>query len=116
MSQVMLLVLIAVAAAAIDEESQTIYDNEVIVDARGWRGAAGWIIFVAGVALITEGIVLLLRFLNFKFFNNSYSIFGGLVRKSIDFTKLPIAIHTIGYYEVCTGRDWPVYWLYHNWN
>ena len=78
----MLLVVIAVAAAAIDEESQTVNDGDVIVDARGWRGAAGWIIFVAGLALITEGIMLLLRFLNPKCFNNSYGVFGGLVRKA----------------------------------
>ena len=89
----MLLVLIAVAAAAIDEESQTVYDDGVIVDARGWRGAAGWIIFVAGVALITEGIMLLLRFVNPKCFNNSYGVFGGLVRKPTDCIHL-YTIHT----------------------
>ena len=103
----MLLVLIAVAAAAIDEESQTVYDysynyrynyrynynDDVIVDARGWRGAAGWIIFVAGVALITEGIMLLLRFVNPKCFNNSYGVFGGLVRNPTDCIHL-YTIHT----------------------
>ena len=78
----MLLVLIAVGAATIDEESQVITDG-VILDASGWRGAAGWIIFVAGVALITEGILLLLRFLNPKCFNNSYGVFGGLVRTEL---------------------------------
>ena len=71
--QVMLLVLIAVAAATIEEESEI----------TGWRGAPGWIIFVSGVSLITEGIMLLLRFLNPKCFNNSYGIFGGLVRELI---------------------------------
>ena len=79
----MLLVLIAVAAATIDEESEEIYDNGVYIDATGWRGAAGWIIFVAGISLITEGIMLLLRFLNPKCFNNSYGVFGGLVRELI---------------------------------
>lgn len=81
MPQVMLVVLIAVAGAAIDEESEVVTDGYVTVDARGWRGAAGWIIFVAGTALITEGIILLLRFLNPRCFNNSYGVFGGLVRK-----------------------------------
>ena len=78
----MLLVLIAVAVATIEEERKVIYD-EFLVDATGWRFAAWWIIFVAGLALITEGIMLLLRFLNPKYFNNSYGIFGGLVRELI---------------------------------
>ena len=80
----MLLVLIAVAAATIGESFSI--NSKVISTSNDntWRGAAGWIIFVAGVALITEGIVLLLRFLNPKCFNNSYSRvgFGGLVRKN----------------------------------
>lgn len=80
MSQVMFVVLIGVAGAAIDEESEIVYDDGVYVDATGWRGAAGWIIFVAGLSLITEGVVMLLRFLNPKCFNNSYGVFGGLVR------------------------------------
>ena len=84
MLQVMLVVLIGVAGAAIDEESEVVYDNGVYVDATGWRGAAGWVIFVAGVSLITEGIVLLLRFLNPRCFNNSYGVFGGLVRMYIE--------------------------------
>ena len=83
----MLLVVIAVAGAAIDEESEVVNDKDVIVDARGWRGAAGWIILVAGISVITEGIVLLLRYLNPRCFNNSYGVFGGLVRKII--TGLP---------------------------
>lgn len=77
----MLLVLVILAAVTIEEEGEVIYDNGVIVDATGWRGATGWIIFVAGLTLITEGIMLLLRFLNPKCFNNSYGIFGGLVRE-----------------------------------
>ena len=84
MPQVMLVVLIAVAGAAIDEQSVVVYDDDnddgFYVDATGWRGAAGWIIFVAGISLITEGIVMLLRFLNPRCFNNSYGVFGGLVR------------------------------------
>ena len=79
----MLLVVIAVAGAAIEEESEVVHDKDVVVDARGWRGAAGWIIFVAGISVITEGIILLLRFLNPRCFNNSYGVFGGLVRKII---------------------------------
>lgn len=75
----MLVILIAVSAALIDEESEVITDGFVTVDATGWRSAAGWIIFVAGVTLITEGIILLLRLLNPKCFNNSYGIFGSLV-------------------------------------
>ena len=78
----MLLILIAVAAATIEEESKVIYD-EFLVDATGWQIAAGWVVFVAGLALITEGIMLLLRFLNPRCFNNSYGIFGGLVRELI---------------------------------
>ena len=89
----MLLVVIAVAAAAIDEESQTVNDGDVIVDARGRRGAAGWIIFVAGLAFITEGIMLFLRFLNPKCFNNSYGVFGGLVRKADIVIILLYTIH-----------------------
>ena len=84
MPQVMLLVLIAVAGATIEEENQVIYDNGVVVDATGWQGAAGWIIFVASLSLITEGIMLLLRFLNPKCFNNSYGIFGGLVSQELE--------------------------------
>ena len=71
----MLLVLIAVGAATIEEESQIVFDGYY-----AWRGVAGWVIFVAGVVLITEGIMLLLRFLNPRCFNNTYGAFGGLVR------------------------------------
>ena len=78
----MLLVVIAVAGAAIDEESEVVHDKDVVIDARGWRGAAGWIIFAAGLSVITEGIMLLLRFFNPRFFNNFYNVFGGLVRKN----------------------------------
>ena len=80
--QVMLLVIIALAGATIHKESQEVYRGGVHVDATGWRGAAGWIIFAAGTAVIAEGIFLLLRFLNPKCFNNSYGVFGGLVRIS----------------------------------
>ena len=84
--QVMLLVLIAVAAATIDAEGEIVYGEDgLIVDGTGWRGATGWVIFVAGLSLITEGIMLLLRFLNPKCFNNSYGIFGGLVRNLCDY-------------------------------
>ena len=88
--QVMLLVLIAVAAATIGESFSISTAAISTSDDSAWRGAAGWIIFVAGVALITEGIVLLLRFLNPKCFNNSYSCigFGGLVRKIDIYTEL----------------------------
>ena len=80
----MLLVLIAVAVATIEEENLVVYDNGVVLDTTGWQGAAGWIIFVAGLSLITEGIMLLLRFLNPKCFNNSYGIFGGLVSQELE--------------------------------
>ena len=81
----MLLVLIAVAAVTIDAEDEIVYGtSSFVVDGTGWRGAAGWVIFVAGLSLITEGIMLLLRLLNPKCFNNSYGIFGGLVRNLCD--------------------------------
>jgi len=81
MPQVMLLVLIALAAATIDAESEVISDGELTLDASGWRGTTGWIIFMAGLTLITEGMMLLLHIINPKCFNNSYGGFGGLVRK-----------------------------------
>ena len=75
----MLLVLIAVGAATtIEEETHSFFDAYYT-----WSGVAGWhwVIFVAGVTLITEGIMLLLRFLNPRCFNNTYGAFGGLVRE-----------------------------------
>lgn len=76
----MLLVLIGLSGAAIHEEGHVITDGFLTVDATGWRGAAGWIIFVASTATITEGIILTLRYLNPSCMNNNYSICGGLVR------------------------------------
>jgi len=77
---VLLLVLIAVGAAAIDAEKDEVTDNGITVDATGWVGGAGWVIFVASVTVITEFVMLLLHFLNPSHFNNHYGIFGGLVR------------------------------------
>lgn len=64
----------------ISEESQVVTDGLLTVDATGWRGVAGWIILVASVAVVTEGIVLALRYLNPRCMNNNYTGCGGLVR------------------------------------
>lgn len=76
----MLLVLISLSGAAIHEEGQVITDGTLTVDATGWQGVAGWIISVASVAVITEGIMLTLRYVNPSCMNNNYSGCGGLVR------------------------------------
>jgi len=71
------------SAVTIHEESEVITDGLVTVDATAWRGAAGWIIFVASVVVITEGITLILRYINPSCMNNNYGIFGGLVKHVI---------------------------------
>jgi len=76
----MLLVLICVAAVTIDEVSKDVYDDYIYTDTDGWAGAAGWVIFAASLTLITELIMLLLHFLNPSHFNNTYGVYGGLVR------------------------------------
>ena len=94
----MLLVLIAVGAATIDAEKDEVTDRGITVDATGWVGAAGWVVFVASVTVITEFIMLLLHFLNPGCFNNQYGIFGGLVRNlltSLQYDTLDTSIHRI---------------------
>ena len=76
----MLLVLISLTAVTIHEEGQVITDSLLTVDATGWRGVAGWIICAASLAIIIEGLMLTLRFLNPSCMNNNYSICGGLVK------------------------------------
>ena len=39
------------------------------------RGAAGWVIFVGLMAMIVEGIIIALRFLNFRLINLFITIF-----------------------------------------
>ena len=75
----MLLVLISLSGAAIREEGQVITDGLLTVDAMGWRGVAGWIVCVASVAVITEALMLTLRYVNPSCMNNNYSGCGGLV-------------------------------------
>ena len=77
----MLLVLISLSAVAIHEEGQVITDAQLTADATGWRGVAGWIICAASLAIIMEGLMLTLRFLNPSCMNNNYSICGGLVKQ-----------------------------------
>ena len=77
----MLLVLIALSGAAIHKEGQVITDGLLTVDTTSWRGVSGWKIFVASVAVITEGLVLTLRYLNPSYINNTYIGCGGLVSR-----------------------------------
>ena len=74
------MVIIGLSGAAIHEEAHVITDGFLTVDATGWRGVAGWIIFVASTATIAEGIMLALRYFNLRCMNNNYSVCGGLVR------------------------------------
>jgi len=76
----MLLVLICVAAVTIDEETKDVTDDYIYTDTDGWAAAAGWVVFAASLTLITELIMLLLHFLNPSHFNNTYGVYGGLVR------------------------------------
>ena len=79
----MLLVLISLSGVAIREEGEVITDGRLEVDATGWRGVAGWIICAASVAIIAEGLMLTLRFLNSSCVNNNYGGWGGLVNTHI---------------------------------
>ena len=113
----MLLVLIAVGGATIDAEKDKVFGNGIYVNATGWVGAAGWVIFVAGVTLITEFIMLLLHFLNPSHFNNSYGIFGGLVRKFTPLFAMMISYHLFaGYCQMCHGWHWSVHWVLYYWS
>ena len=76
----MLLVLISLSGVAIREEGEVITDGRLTVDATGWRGVAGWIICAASAAIIAEGTMLILRYLNLSCVNNNYGGFGGLVK------------------------------------
>ena len=91
------LVLIAVGAATIDAEKDEVTDDGITVDATGWVGAAGWVVFVASVAVITEFMMLLLHFLNPSHFNNHYRFFGGMVSNltSLQYDTLDTFIHRI---------------------
>lgn len=85
----MLLVLIILSGVTIHEEGQVITDGFLTVDATDWRGAVGWIIFVASFAFIAEVLVLMLRCLNLSCLNNNYGVCGSLVSCSIGFSVLP---------------------------
>ena len=78
----MLIVLIAVAGVTIVKISAIMVTVGGIfyVSTAAWRPAPGYIIFIAFIPLVTEGIMLLLRLLNPKCFNNRYRCFGRLVR------------------------------------
>ena len=79
--QVMLIVFIVVAGVTIVKINAILLTVEEFfhVDTAAWLPALICIISIGFISLVTEGIMLLLRFLNPKCFNNHYGCFGGLV-------------------------------------
>ena len=61
------------AAVTVSDLDSPILDNIGLADSIS--SAAGWIIFVSLMAMLIQGAIIALRFLNFGFVNNNFSIF-----------------------------------------
>ena len=72
----MLLVTAAISRSRIGKvDDVDPYDGD-----RGkYKAAAGWLIFVSVMAIVTESFIIGLRFLNITFLNINFALFGVVV-------------------------------------
>ena len=64
------------AIGNVEEHMEEESDDREYEDAGDYRAAAGWMIFVAIMAVIIEAVIIVIRILNISFINQNSTIFG----------------------------------------
>ena len=72
------LIVASVARERIDEvDDFDPFDN----DRDKYAAASGWMMFASVMGIVTEGFIVVARFLNFSVVNRNFSLIGVMVRK-----------------------------------